>query len=160
MPRTPKIVRANKNGVLQSGKVCAFAFAKRLAAAVDFIRERIGGLNFQRQATTDGDDRRKGPPTEDASGEAALISVNVRLVDGPQIPEELAVPRLQAVGTVQIVRIRNGELAGCLNFRTGAQRLSIRKIALHGDSAPVGHFQSNETRIVVAPPNAGVHSNA
>src|SRR6266513_251900 len=148
MPRVAEVIRADENGALKGAEVGAIRFAKGLATAVDPITI-ARGTNHKGQARGSSENGRESPSAQDASNSSLLAFVEGRLVNEEDVVREFAVPTLTTVAAANVVWIRNGELAGGLNRRSGSQRLAPRKVRLHGQAVPIRHFVGHEQGIVI-----------
>ncbi len=76
------------------------------------------------------------------------------------VVDEFAVKGLETVAGADVVGVDGSKLAAGLDHGYGAQGLAEGKVLLEGQAMPIRHFESDESRVVVAVAEAGIDADA
>src|ERR1700680_2447929 len=89
-----------------------------------------------------------------------MLSLVVRVINqGIDVIDELTVKVLHPIHVVDVEGVIRGVRAGCLDESSGTQSLAVGEVLLQGDTVPVVYFEGNESVVVVAMADTGVHAD-
>src|SRR5580704_11415085 len=90
-----------------------------------------------------------------------MLSLVPGIIDeGVEVVNELTIEVLIAIHIVEIERVVDGVLTGGLNKSARTESLAVCEVLLKRDVVPVHHLERNESAIVIAIADAGIHADA
>jgi hypothetical protein len=151
MKRGAVRMRSREDALLVAAEAGAICRTERLAIGV--------GKAIYRRSAASSKNRRNRPATKEVP-EQAVLSLVVRVInESVDVVHELAVKLLEPVHVVDVEGVILRVCAGSLDESSGAQSFAVGEVLLQGDPVPVVDFERNETGIVVAMADAGIHAD-